>query len=373
LRLDFERPGEIIVGRIPQSMQSPVPRVLVAGWFSFEDMHPTAGDVIARDVVCGWLREGCVDHDVALPSGVTGGVDWQSVEPTRYTHVAFVCGPFLKTWPVDEFLQRFDGARLIGLNLSMLSPQPFPFHLLLERDSPRTARPDLAFGGPAPRVPVVGLVLASAQPEYAERSRHAEAEALIATLSGARSMSLVPIDTVLPPWALAARIDPHPVDRPRPDGLVRLLLRHGARLAADLLPSRPARLARRLAAILAPGVNTAGLRTAAEVEALLARMDAVVTTRLHGLVLALKNGVPTLALDPIRGGAKLSRQAAALGWPHALTVDEADADTLTAAFDRCLAPEARALARECARRAVGGLAEVRERLLSECRPDTDKA
>ena len=39
------------------------------------------------------------------------------------------------------------------------------------------------------------------------------------------------------------------------------------------------------------------------------------TTRLHGLVLALKNGVPAVAIDTVAGGAKVARQADALGWP----------------------------------------------------------
>ena len=56
---------------------------------------------------------------------------------------------------------------------------------------------------------------------------------------------------------------------------------------------------------------------------MIARVDVVVTTRLHGLVLALKNGVPAVAVDPIRGGAKVCRQAEALGWPHAFAVDAA--------------------------------------------------
>jgi len=41
----------------------------------------------------------------------------------------------------------------------------------------------------------------------------------------------------------------------------------------------------------------------------------VVTTRLHGLVLGLKQGVPVLAVDPVAGGAKVAAQAAAWGWP----------------------------------------------------------
>ncbi len=53
--------------------------------------------------------------------------------------------------------------------------------------------------------------------------------------------------------------------------------------------------------------NSSRLRSAAEVESLIARMDLVITTRLHGLVLALKNGVPAVAIDPIPGGFKIER------------------------------------------------------------------
>jgi polysaccharide pyruvyl transferase WcaK-like protein len=41
----------------------------------------------------------------------------------------------------------------------------------------------------------------------------------------------------------------------------------------------------------------------------------VVTTRLHGLVLALRHGVPALAVDPVAGADKVSAQAHAWQWP----------------------------------------------------------
>ena len=42
--------------------------------------------------------------------------------------------------------------------------------------------------------------------------------------------------------------------------------------------------------------NNSGLRTPAEIESLIAAMDVMVTTRLHGTVLALRNGVPAIPL-----------------------------------------------------------------------------
>lgn len=106
------------------------------------------------------------------------------------------------------------------------------------------------------------------------------------------------------------------------------------------------------------------MRTPAQIESLIARVDVVVTTRMHGLVLALKNGVPALVIDPIRGGAKVSRQAEVLGWPIVHTVDRLDARSLEESLDRCLTPEARAQALECSQRAAERIATVRPAFLA---------
>ena len=74
--------------------------------------------------------------------------------------------------------------------------------------------------------------------------------------------------------------------------------------------------------------NASGLRTPAEIETVIARMDVVVTTRLHGLALALRNGVPVVAVDPVAGGDKITAQARAVDWPCGFAVDEASDDVL---------------------------------------------
>jgi hypothetical protein len=61
-------------------------------------------------------------------------------------------------------------------------------------------------------------------------------------------------------------------------------------------------------------VRNAGARPA-QLDSLVQRLDAVVTTRLHGLVLALRHGVPALAVDPVAGAGKVSAQAHAWQWP----------------------------------------------------------
>jgi hypothetical protein len=289
-------------------------KALVAGWFSFEQMGATAGDLLARDVVCEWLaRAGCA-YDVALAPPFEGGADWTRVDPKAYSHLIFVCGPFGRSWQITSFLERFSGCRLIGINLSMLESLEAwnPFDLLLERDSSRTARPDLSFLSREPKVPVVGVVLIDAQPEYRAHDVHRSANEAILSLVTARHLAAVRIDT---------RLD----------------------------------------------ANRTGLRTPAEIESLVARMDVVLTTRMHGLALALKNGVPVVAVDPVLGGAKVKRQAETLRWPCAFTPETATQESLRRAYDFCLSEEARAKANECAAFARSSLASEAERFCRDFR------
>lgn len=286
-------------------------KTLVVGWFSFEQMGATVGDLLTRDVACDWLiRAGCA-YDVALAPPFSGGVNWRRVDPKTYAQVVFVCGPFGNGLPVVEFLHHFAACRLIGLNLSMLEPLDAwnPFDLLLERDSSVTARPDTSFLSCQKQVPVVGVVLIHPQPEYNEKDMHQVANDAIHRLVASREVAAVTIDT---------RLD----------------------------------------------VNTHGLRSPAEIESLIARMDVVLTTRLHGLVLALKNGVPALAIDPVTRGAKIQRQAETLGWPVIFTTETVKDEALQKAFDYCLTEEARAKAKECFERAVRKVEEVREEFVS---------
>lgn len=285
-------------------------KVLVAGWFSFEQMGATAGDLQARDLACDWLGRAGYRYDLAHAAPFPGGVDWRSVDPGQYSHVLFVCGPFGNGPPVTEFLERFSHSHLIGLNLSMLEPLEAwnPFDLLVERDSSATSRPDMSFLSETPAVPVVGLVLVHPQSEY-PGAMHDAVDGAVGRLVAAREMSAVTIDT---------RLDS----------------------------------------------NSTGLRNPAEVESLIARMDVVVTTRLHGLVFALKNGVPAVAIDPIAGGAKVRRQAETIGWPVVFTAEHLDDAALQDALDYCLTEEARAKAGACHRRAVEELRRVRDEFIA---------
>jgi hypothetical protein len=186
-----------------------------------------------------------------------------------------------------------------------------PFAAIVERDSPERVNPDITFGAPDATVPVVGFIYVGAQEEYPTQ-RHDLAEAAFARALADRDVAVIPIDT---------RLD----------------------------------------------VNAQGLRTPAQIESAIAKMDAVLTTRLHGAALALRGGVPPVAIDSIPGGTKLWQQMRRIGWPLVFHTGDLDHRKVAAAVDHALTAEARAAAARCAARAREAVAEVEREFLAALR------
>jgi hypothetical protein len=297
-------------------LSRPVRRALLTGWFSFVHGEATAGDLLAADTVCGWLTDAGIPFDTAMSPVLQSGVPLDEIDPSAYSHLVFVCGP-AAGWQVEELLDRFGHCLKVAVGVSVVGSTPPGFDVLLGRDGPSGERPDLSLGAALPRLPPrVGLVRAHRQGEYPD-ARHDEVHGVIDDTLRALDVTVVEQDT---------RVDPR-------------------------------------------GVT--GRRTV-DVEAALAGVDAVVTTRMHGLVLALRRGVPAVAVDVVPGGAKVSRQAAVLGWPAVLTVGDLTAERLSTHLTWALGAEAARLAEDCARRAAGALDEVRAELLGALvRTDTD--
>ncbi len=277
-------------------------RALVVGWFSFSDGHATAGDLLAADVVNAWLDDLGIAHDTALAPPFDGGVDWRSVDPASYSHAIFVCGPFNCLGYEADFFARFDQCRIIGMDLTLTRPvdEWNPFDALLERDSPTTGRPDLVFASRAPAVPLVGVC----RVEDYDGADVAEANAKIDRLLSSIACAPIDIDT---------RLD----------------------------------------------TDARQFRTPAAVERALAACDFVVTTRLHGTVLALKNGVPVIPIDPEPDGAKIVQQAKTLGWSPVFVASQVTDQQLLDAASFCQTAEARILAATAAENAAQILADVK--------------
>jgi hypothetical protein len=167
-------------------------------------------------------------------------------------------------------------------------PAAAGFDVILPRDAPGLAgQRDLAAGGRVRPVPVAGVVLVGHQPEYGPPGPGQSITADLTEWLGGLDAARVPLDT-----RLDGRDWRHPA-------------------------------------------------TPGQLESVIRRLDVVVTTRLHGLVLALKNGVPAVAVDPVPGGAKVTAQASAWRWPVITTagkrLDHARLDEMWA---WCLSPRA---------------------------------
>jgi Polysaccharide pyruvyl transferase len=313
--------------RLPSGPPHGERRALAAGLFSFPTQGGTAGDLIACDVACRWLREAGLEYDVAFAPPFSGGRDWRELDPRDYSDVVWICGPLGRgTEAFSRLRRRFASQtrRWIGVNLSMIEPIEAwnPFDVLLERDSNRTERADMAFGADPTRLPAIGLVQVEPfTPLFPERDRQEHARAAARRLAYARPAAVVEIDT---------RLDV---------------------------------------------ANASGLRSPREVGTLIGRMDVVVTTRLHGLALALRGGVPAVAVDPVAGGDKITAQARAVEWPCAFAVDEASEDVMDEALSFALSDEGRARARASAEHGRHSVAALREEFLQalELPPTTGPA
>jgi Polysaccharide pyruvyl transferase len=285
-------------------------RVLVTGWFSFDEVVATIGDELGADVVTGWLRELGIDHDVAWAPYLGRGPHWRDLDPTGYTHLLFVSGPLMDMPLLRELTAVFGSAQRLAVNVSVVPDDARPlFHQVWERDGAGTTRPDLAIGTRTPDVPVVAVAFAPAQEEYGPRSRAEQVRATIEGWLRARGTAWFELDMDL-------------FDKPY-----------------ERFPS--------------------------QVEALVRRADVVVSMRLHALVLGLAHGVPVIACDAIAGGAKVSAQAAALGWPVVLRAGEIDPTTLDAALEHALSGTLTGELAEARRRGAAGNAQAREWLTAQ--------
>jgi hypothetical protein len=292
-----------------------MPQVLLTGWFSFDTAEVTAGDLLAEQTVRRWLDEAGVPHRTAMAANFrsAGEVAWTMVDPGDVTHLLFICGPAGGSM-VEQLFARFAGAERIIVGASVvdgtadLAPE-----LVIARDDTThrssSSSPDLSLASVAGSVPVVGVVRGHEQPEYGDRHRLHDAHRLMDGLLIGADVAPVTVDTRL-----------HPGE---------------AHLCA----------------------------TPEQLESALARFDLVVSTRLHGLVLSLKVGVPALAVDPVVGGGKVTSQAKVLGWPAVIGVESPDTAAHQDLLAWCLTSEARDLATSCVAQSLSRLELTRKQLL----------
>jgi hypothetical protein len=265
-------------------------RALVTGHFSIPGGGGTFGDVEAQEKVCDWLTEAGIPFDVAsnFEDGVEG-IRLEDANPAHYGIFIFVCGPWYPAKAIPAMLlRRFGHCLKIGINLTVAQSDRAGFDFLLARDNPNEIRADIAFGKKVDLLPVVGVLLVERQAAYGSRQRHRYVRQIFEEYLKTGQAVPIWLDTII-------------------------------------------------------YNNKIGLQTGREFESLLRKVDVLITNRLHGLVLGLKNSVPVVAVDSIAGGGKVTAQAKVLGWPVLIPVEELDveklAETVQICFERGMVPE----------------------------------
>lgn len=260
---------------------------LLVAWYGAFDGHGTIGDLLSAEALSSHLRACGHEVDCAsfepYPELGEKIVGWHSVSASDYDAFLFTCGPILKTHPqLSALFEKFKGKFKVGVGVSLFPQEHLnyanPFDVVYAREGATSIYEDIAILAPnrldlppqnlARTGVTVGVVLRGAQGEYGASkclSQLADAtiEAAAKAVLEARGGSFIAIENHL-----------------RQSGISPL-----------------------------------------EIEEQYRKCDVVLTTRFHGAILAMRHGLPFIAIDQILGGAKLTNLLQRNGWPHIFNIE----------------------------------------------------
>ena len=309
-------------GATPLVTSSNSKKMLVC-WYGSIDGHGTIGDLLSVQSVTAKLAThgfSFVHASATSDEGVTGpNVPLNVVDPDSVSTLIFICGPIIKNHPTfEQIFDRFSPAFKVGVGVSLFRyEQPNfadPFDFSISRENQLICYEDVAMLAPSvgarrserssKRPLKIGVSLRGAQGEYGEkRCLHERTEELVLTAISEAS-------------------------RCRPTEVVSL---ENHLVRANKRP--------------------------AEIEVDYSSCDLIITSRFHGGVLAVRNGVPFIAIDQITGGAKVSKLLGGLGWAHVYRVNDVGKSELVKSILE-LGEDPRSLELEALRRAGCARAEL---------------
>lgn len=262
-------------------------RCLITWWGALARGGETIGDLYAVVRTCRLAEQ--AGYTVSVGTNVAyrelrefDCVQWDTLAPGEVDLLLFVCGPLIgESTAFAALMARYAGVPSMAVGVSVLTAPDGvswnPFDVTIARDGIEPCFGDMAgFRPQPPRAPQViqriGLCLRQAQREYgADASLHDAADELVRAAINMLGGTVVVLDTRL----------------------------HGQ------------------------------VAEAQAIEHAFEAVDLVITTRMHGGLLSLAKGKPTLAIDQVRDGAKVRSVLGGLGWPVmqagvATAVDVAD-------------------------------------------------
>jgi len=265
-------------------------RALIFGPFGVRDRACTFGDVQAAEVVASWLTEKNIEYDIVNEVSYSEkSIKFKKINPKIYNILFYVCGPFgIGSFGPLDIEKDFKHCKKIAINVSIdrddINSYQGYIDYIIARDSKTIKNPDLVFNIKNTKVPVIGVFLV--HPNGPKELRcHENIQKQLWNFFYKTKYARIDLDTLI---------------------TTRKHKNKTRVYSSDILNS------------------------------LICKCDVIISTRLHGIVYALKNKIPVLAIDPIIGGGKVQKQIESIKWPCFLSGENATAENISLEMKKIL-------------------------------------
>jgi hypothetical protein len=265
-------------------------RALIFGPFGVKDRGCTFGDVHAAEVVASWLTEKNIEYDIVNEVSYSKkNIEFKKINPKIYNILFYVCGPFgIGSFKPLDVKKDFKHCKKIAVNVSVdrddISSYQGHVDYIIARDSGTVKNPDLVFNIKNTKVPVIGVLLIHSNGPKGLKC-HEKIKKEVWNFFDKEKYARIDMDTII---------------------------------------------------TTKKNINRTRVYSSDILDSLICRCDAIISNRLHGVVYALKNKIPVLAIDPIIGGHKVQKQIESIKWPCFLSGENATAENISLEMKKIL-------------------------------------